>query len=377
MFGHIFISRLRCGLKDRASFFWSSIFPIVLATLFWLALGNIAKETSFSSIPLAVVNNEAYQSNIPLRSALRSASSGEDALFDLHLVSQEEGQQQLLDGQVSGMLAVQGEKPLLTFRSRGLNQSIIKEFADTYLQIYEANRAMMAKNPLGALKLMQRDYEPARIQDAPGQRSMDLMASYFFSLIAMACMYGGFQGIKAVSATQANQSSVAIRNALAPVGRLTMFAASFLAAALLQFVSVLLLYLYISLGIGVEFGPRGGLILLTCALGTIMGVGMGALVCGLFKKKEGLMVSILLAVSMGGSFLSGMMVSGIKYLVQARLPLAAYLNPVNLIADAFYALYLFPALDRFWLNIALICAFILVFLTAVTLLMRRPKYASL
>lgn len=377
MFGHIFISRLRCGLKDRASFFWSSIFPIVLATLFWLALGNIAKETSFSSIPLAVVNNEAYQSNIPLRSALRSASSGEDALFDLHLVSQEEGQQQLLDGQVSGMLAVQGEKPLLTFRSRGLNQSIIKEFADTYLQIYEANRAMMAKNPLGALKLMQRDYEPARIQDAPGQRSMDLMASYFFSLIAMACMYGGFQGIKAVSATQANQSSVAIRNALAPVGRLTMFAASFLAAALLQFVSVLLLYLYISLGIGVEFGPRGGLILLTCALGTIMGVGMGALVCALFKKKEGLMVSILLAVSMGGSFLSGMMVSGIKYLVQARLPLAAYLNPVNLIADAFYALYLFPALDRFWLNIGLICAFILVFLTAVTLLMRRPKYASL
>ncbi len=377
MFGHIFISRLRCGLKDRASFFWSSVFPIVLATLFWLALGNIAKETSFSSIPLAVINNEAYQSNIPLRSALRSASSGEDALFDLHLVSQEEGQQQLLDGQVSGMLAVQGEKPLLTFRSRGLNQSIIKEFADTYLQIYEANRAMMAKNPLGALKLMQRDYEPVRIQDAPGQRSMDLMASYFFSLIAMACMYGGFQGIKAVSATQANQSSVAIRNALAPVGRLTMFAASFLASALLQFVSVLLLYLYISLGIGVEFGPRGGLILLTCALGTIMGVGMGALVCALFKKKEGLMVSILLAVSMGGSFLSGMMVSGIKYLVQARLPLAAYLNPVNLIADAFYALYLFPTLDRFWLNIGLICAFILVFLTAVTLLMRRPKYASL
>lgn len=377
MFGHIFISRLRCGLKDRASFFWSSVFPIVLATLFWLALGNIAKETSFSSIPLAVINNEAYQSNIPLRSALRSASSGEDALFDLHLVSQEEGQQQLLDGQVSGMLAVQGEKPLLTFRSRGLNQSIIKEFADTYLQIYEANRAMITKNPLGALKLMQRDYEPVRIQDAPGQRSMDLMASYFFSLIAMACMYGGFQGIKAVSATQANQSSVAIRNALAPVGRLTMFAASFLASALLQFVSVLLLYLYISLGIGVEFGPRGGLILLTCALGTIMGVGMGALVCALFKKKEGLMVSILLAVSMGGSFLSGMMVSGIKYLVQARLPLAAYLNPVNLIADAFYALYLFPTLDRFWLNIGLICAFILVFLTAVTLLMRRPKYASL
>lgn len=377
MFGHIFIARLRCGLKDRASFFWSSIFPIVLATLFWLALGNIAKETSFSSIPLAVVNNEAYQSNIPLRSALRSASSGEDALFDLHLLSQEEAQQLLLDGKVSGILAAQEEKPLLTFRSRGLNQSIIKELADTYLQIYEANRAIMAENPLGALKLIQRDYEPVRIQDAPGQRSMDLMASYFFSLIAMACMYGGFQGIKAVSATQANQSSVAIRNALAPVGRLTMFAASFLASALLQFISVLLLYLYISLGIGVEFGPRGGLILLTCALGTIMGVGMGALVCALFKKKEGLMVSILLAVSMGGSFLSGMMVSGIKYLVQARLPLAAYLNPVNLIADAFYALYLFPTLDRFWLNIGLICAFILVFLTAVTLLMRRPKYASL
>lgn len=378
MFRHILIARLRCGLRDRAAFFWSSVFPILLATLFWLALGNIQGQTAFKSIPLAVVSDAGYQSSAPLREALASASEGEQPLFDLRLVPAMEAERLLAEGQVSGVLSAQGTELELSFRSNGLNQSIIKEFADTYLQISEAYRGILAENPLSALRLAAAPGGgPSPVQDAPGQSGMDLMANYFFSLMAMACMYGGFQGMKAVMDTQANQSAVAIRNALAPVRRLTMFSASFLAAALLQFVSVLALYLYIRLGIGVSFGGRGGLILLTCALGTLMGVGLGALVCALLKKKEGLMVSVLLTVSMGGSFLAGMMVANIKYLVQTKLPLLGYLNPVNLIADAFYALYLYPSLERFRLNAALMAAFILVCLASAALLMRRPKYASL
>lgn len=377
MFRHIFLTRLRCSVKDRTGFFWASVFPILLATLFWLALGNIAQGTSFASIPLAVVDSEDYRSSLPLRSALQAASTGDTPLFALRTVSGEEAKRLLRDGRTEGILDARGEDLYLSFRSSGLPESIIKEFADTYLQIYAAQKSMIAQDPLSALRLMRAGYEAVSVKDASGQGSMDPLSGYFFSLIAMACMYGGFQGMTAVMVTQANQSAVAVRGALAPVGRFTLFSASFLAAALLQLVSVLLLYLYISLGIGVQFGSRGWLILLTCALGTLMGVGLGALLSALFKKKEGLMVSLLLAVSMGGSFLAGMMVPQVKYLVQSRFPPAAWLNPVNLITDALYALYLYPTLERFWMNIGMICAMTLIFLTAVTLLMRRPKYASL
>ena len=377
MFGHIFAARLRCSLRDRVNFFWASAFPLVLATLFWLALGNISNEAAFSSIPLAVVEDAAYQSNAPLRSALGAASEGDGALFTLMPADAAQAQALLLDGEVKGVLRARGQDLSLSFLSAGIRQSIIKEFADTYLQMTAAYQDIAAVNPFGALKLISRDYSPAPVHDAPNSARMDSLANYYFALIAMACMYGGFQGILSVTATMANQSAVAVRNSLAPLRRVTVFSASFLAAALVQFVSVLALYLYISLVIGVDFGPRGGLILLTCALGTVMGVGMGALVAALFKKKEGLMVAVLLGVSMTGSFLAGMMVSDIKYIVHTRAPILSYINPVNLIADAFYALYLYPTLDRFLLNLSLIGAFILVFLGAVSLLMRRPKYASL
>lgn len=377
MFGHIFAARLRCSLRDRVNFFWASAFPLVLATLFWLALGNISNEAAFSSIPLAVVEDAAYQSNAPLRSALGAASEGDGALFTLMPADAAQAQALLLDGEVKGVLRARGQDLSLSFLSAGIRQSIIKEFADTYLQMTAAYQDIAAVKPLGALKLISRDYSPAPVHDAPSSARMDSLANYYFALIAMACMYGGFQGILSVTATMANQSAVAVRNSLAPLRRVTVFSASFLAAALVQFLSVLALYLYISLVIGVDFGPRGGLILLTCALGTVMGVGMGALVAALFKKKEGLMVAVLLGVSMTGSFLAGMMVSDIKYIVHTRAPILAYINPVNLIADAFYALYLYPTLDRFLLNLSLIGAFILVFLGAVSLLMRRPKYASL
>lgn len=377
MFKHIFVTRLRCCLRDKSTLFWTSVFPLVLATLFWLALGNISNEAAFSSIPLAVVNDTGYQTNLPLRSALQAASQGDKALFAITAVDDGQAQALLLDGKVSGVLRVQGQDLSLSFRSSGIRQSIIKEFADTFLQMSSAYTDIIAENPSSALKLTSRAYSAVPVGDAEDSAKMDLIANYFFALIAMACMYGGFQGIRSVLVTMPNQSAVAVRNALAPVRRITVFSASFLAAALIQFISVMALYLYIALGIGVDFGPRGGLILLTCALSTIMGVGMGALISALFKKKEGLMVAVLLSVSMAGSFLAGMMVSDIKYIVQTHVPILSYINPVNLIADALYALYLYPTLDRFVLNFSLIGAFTFIFLGAVSLLMRRPKYASI
>ena len=50
---------------------------------------------------------------------------------------------------------------------------------------------------------------------------------------------------------------------------------------------------------------------------------------------------------------------------------------MNLIADAFHSLYLFPTLSRFYMNLGLMAAFTLVFLAGAVLAMRRQKYASL
>lgn len=377
MFKHIYITRIRCTLRDRVNFFWASAFPLLLATLFWFAFGNLNSISSFSSIPLAVVADSGSQQNLPLQSALAGASQGESPLFDLTLASQEEADALLLDGSVKGVLSSQDQSISLNFRSNGLSQSIIKEFADTYLQMNDAIRSLVAQDPLQALALANRGYQQTTIEDASGSAEMDPRSIYFFALLAMACMYGGFQGMTSVWVTQANQSAVAVRNALAPVKRFTVFSASFLAAATVQFISVVVLVFYLTQIIGINFGNRHGLILLVCAAGSLMGVGLGAFISAIFKKKEGLMTATLLSISMVGSFLSGMMISDVKYMVAQNAPILTYINPVNLIADALYSLYLYDSLDRYIINLGLILAFSLFFLVSVSLLMRRHKYASL
>ena len=377
MFKHIFTNRLRCILRNRVDLFWSSLFPLLLATLFYVALGNLNATTAFSSIPLAVVDNAAYRTMPGLSQAVSDSSRGGTPLFSPVFVSEEEARNNLLDDETTGMLQVKNEGLTLTFRSNGIRESIVKEFADTYLQTAGAAEEIILKNPLAALSLPALSVPPVPIKDAASMGQMDQISTYFFALIAMACMYGGFQGMTAVAVTQANQSTLAVRNAMAPVPRLSQFTASLCAAALVQFLSILLLLLYLRFAFGVDFGDRAVLILLTCLTGSLMGVGLGAMISALIKGKEGLKIAILLTVSMLGSFLSGMMVGGIKYALSKSAPILAYLNPVNLIADAFHSLYLFPTLSRFYVNLGLMAAFTLVFLAGAVLLMRRQKYASL
>ena len=377
MFKHIFENRLRCILRNRVDLFWSSLFPLLLATLFYVALGNLNTATAFSSIPLAVVDDAAYHAMPGLSGALEDASQGETPLFSPIFVSGEEALRMLEDDETTGMLQAAGEGLTLTFRSNGIRQSIVKEFADTYLQTAGAAQDIIRKNPLAALRLPALSVPPVPIKDDPSTGQMDQITTYFFALIAMACMYGGFQGLTAVAVTQANQSTLAVRNAMAPAPRLTQFAASLCAAALVQFLSILLLLFYLRFAFGVNFGDRAVLILLTCLTGSLMGVGLGAMISALIKGKEGLKIAILLTVSMLGSFLSGMMVGGIKYALSKSAPVLSYINPVNLIADAFHSLYLFPTLSRFYMNLGLMAAFTLVFLAGAVLAMRRQKYASL
>ena len=59
------------------------------------------------------------------------------------------------------------------------------------------------------------------------------------------------------------------------------------------------------------------------------------------------------------------------------VPLISWINPANLISDAFYALYYYDTQTRFFTNIAIQLVMIVVISTIVVLRIRRQRYASL
>lgn len=358
--------------------FWTLLFPIALGFFFNLSLRNIYSQEKFSAIHVAVVNNETYQKDTAFQSALKSVSEGKDKIFTLTVTTKAKADSLLADGKVDGILN-DGTKIGMTVNHSDFNQSIIQSFLDSYLQTSSTVSSIMKENPSAYQKMAESLKEQTEYtKNVPiGNASPNSTLSYFYSLIAMACLYGCFWGMQEVTDVQANLSQQAARINLVPVHKLKIFLSSMTAAFVVSFSEILVFLAFLRYALNIDFGTRTGLVLLTSLIGCLTGLSFGSFISAIVKSGEGLKTGICLAFTMTGCVLSGMMSQNILYTVREKAPLVEYLNPVNLLTDSFYSLYYYTSLNRYWLNISLLCGFIVLFCAITYLIIRRRKYASL
>jgi ABC-2 type transport system permease protein len=375
---HIFGNRLKCLLRDKENVFWTMLFPILLAVFFNLALSNVNAGESFQAIKLAVVNNSSFHNDQALQTALDAAAAGEQKLFELTLTSQEQAEQLLTEQKVSAYLLVD-EEPVLVVSKTGIRESIIKSFLDSYLQTTAAVNTILQNNPNNPALLFQsageRQNYLAEVTGSAADPNNILI--FFYSLIAMSCFYGGFWGMREVTDIQADISALAARINISPQHKLKAFLSSLTASYLIHFSELILLLLFLRYVLQIDFGAKSGYVVLTTALGSLAGIAYGAFISALVKKSENMKVAILIGTTMFGSFLAGMMIQDIKYLVSQKFPLLAYVNPINLLTDAFYSLYYYDTFSRYFLNITILGGMTIAFCLGTYVIVRRRKYASL
>jgi ABC-2 type transport system permease protein len=378
MFVHIFLNRLKCLLRDKETIFWTFAFPLALALFFYLALSNIGKGDAFQGIDIAVVNDSRYQEDQYFRTALEEASKGDDRLFNLTLATGDEAKRLLDDNSIKGYI-IDGTPMELVVKESGIHQSIIKSFLDNYSQTFGAVETVLKSNPQKYQEVIEslkdRKNYIKEVSGAGGKP--DIVVNFFYTLIAMACMYGSFFGMRETTDIQADISPLAARINIAPVHKLKAFLSSMCAALLIHFIEMLSLLAFVRYVLNIDFGPRAGLVLLTTIIGSIAGVFFGAFVSAVVKKSEGIKIAVLIGVSMLGSFLAGMMSTDIKYTISRNAPIISWINPVNLLTDAFYSLYYLDNLYRYALNIGVLSGFTVLFSALIYLIVRRRKYASL
>lgn len=378
MFTHIFFNRLKCLLRDKMTIFWTMVFPLLLATFYQLAFSNLTANEKFQPVNIAVVDDENWDKNENFRQVLKDVSTAEDNLFNLQVISYDEAEKLLQNNKISGYIIVDEPIKLVVSKS-DINQSIVKSFIDIYMQNYSAFERILSENPAMLKQLTNNTgkrqtfvYETA----FPGGKP-NFVVNYFYSLIAMACFYGGFLGMREINEIQANISSVAARVNVAPVHKMKAFLSSSAASLLVQYCEMLILLSYMTFILGVSFGNKFGYILITTLIGSIAGLSFGAFISALAKKTEGVKSAILILTTMVCSFLSGMMQQSIKYSISRNVPFLSWINPLNLLTDSFYCLYYYDTLSRYAINIVVIIAFILIFSTTTYFILRRRKYASL
>lgn len=378
MFSHIFKYRLKCLLRNKEMLFWALMFPLVLSLFYKMAFSNLGSAEAFKPIDVGVADDAAYRQDAAFSTVLEKVSTGEGRLFNLTVTSREEAEKLLKENAIKGYIVVESPISLVVNQS-GLSQNIIRNFIGTYVQMTSTATTILSEDPSKQQQVVngmnnRKEFVKAA---SSGNAAPDTSLIYFYSLIAMACFYGGFYGSNEVTDIQADISPRAARINAAPVHKLKVFLYSASASFLIHFVEMLVLFLFLIFALGVDFGAKTGLVLLTLLLGSVAGVSFGAFISALVKKSESVKIALLISTTMLGSALAGLMFSEIKYVVAKYVPILSWINPISLLADALYSLYYYDTLTRFSINLAALSVFTAGFCAVTYFTVRRRKYASL
>lgn len=361
-----------------------------------MAFSNIENSEKLEIINIAIVENDEFQNNELYKQAFKTLSDeeNEDRLFNTKYVTEEEAKQLLEKDEITGYMILEEDNPKVVVTTSGINETILKyvvEEITTNVQIVEnlIDKEINKELSSGIYNLYNLDYkkiyenvlektqnQEAKITDISNNNLSYTMIE-FYTLIAMTCLYGGTLGMVAINKNLANMSSNGKRVSVAPTPKGKVIFSSILASYITQLIGLTLLFIYTIFVLKVDYGTNLPLIILLGIVGSLAGLSMGLAIGTILKANENVKIGIVIAVTMLGCFLSGMMGITMKYLIDKNAPIINKINPASMITDGFYSLYYYDTLDRYYFNIISLVVFSLVMIIVSYTSLRRQKYDSI
>ena len=393
MFIHNFKYSLKALLRNKMLIFWTFAFPIILGTLFKVAFSNIENSEKLDIINIAIVQNEEFENNEAFKTSFEKLSdeNNEDRLFNTQYTTKEEAKDLLNKGEIIGYMELKQDKPVLTFVTNGIDETVFKHVAEEIVQtsdiIKQLSQTQIQKQIASGNYIINYDeiynkaIEMAKEDNVKLKNISNSNLSYtmieFYTLIAMTCLYGGMLSMVSINQILANMSNKGKRIAVSPTKKSIIILSSLLASYIVQLIGLAILFLYTLFVLGVDYGSNTGLIMLLAIIGSFAGLALGTFVGTIFKASENTKTGILIALTMLGCYLSGMMGITMKYVVDKNVPIINKINPASMITDGFYSLYYYDRLDKYWFNIASLLIFALILIVISFFSLRRQKYDSI
>ena len=393
MFIHNFKYSLKTLFRNKALIFWTFAFPIILGTFFNMAFSNIESSEKLDIINIAIIKNDDFNNNEIFKTAFEELSdkNNDDRLFEIKYTTEEEAKKLLEDEEIVGYMKLVNDEPKLTFTTSGINETIFKyvseEITQTsniikYLSEEEIKKEMIAGNyNIDYESIYNRVIELTEEDNVRLNNVSNSNLSYtmieFYTLIAMACLYGGILGAVAINQNLANMTNQGKRVSVSPTSKGKIILSSVLASYITQLVGVALLFLYTIFVLKVDYGNKLGLDIALAMAGSLAGLSLGVAVATTIKSNDNVKTGIIIAITMLGCFLSGMMGITMKYIIDKNIPIINKLNPASMITDGFYSLYYYDTLDRYIFDIGSLLIFALILIAISYISLRRQKYDSI
>lgn len=393
MFFHNFKYSLKTLLRNKGLIFWTFAFPIILGTLFNLAFSDIENKETLDIIDIAIVNNEEFKTDTYFTESFKVLSKKKEPnqLFNIKYTNLSTAQSLLKEKKITGYLLFENHEVKITVNDKGYNETILRFVVDELSSQKEMLETLTTKEITDLYKTGNKNVNYEKIY----QDTLNLINSTipklnnisnsnlsytmieYYTLLAMACLYGALIAMFVTNKKIANMSSAGKRTSISPAHKKTLLLGSFLASYLVQLLGILILYLYTILVIKVDYGSNTFLVFLLLMAGSLAGLTLGIAISTILKSNENTKTGILISLTMLASFLSGMMGITMKYIIDTNIPILNKINPAAMITDGFYSLYYYSTLDRFYFNIISLLIFSVIMLFISYQGLRRDKYDSI
>lgn len=386
MFFHNYKYSLKTLFKNKGLIFWTFLFPIILGTFFNLAFSNIENSEKLSIIDIAVVDDsvdDTFKSAIDVL----SDKNDENRLFNVTYTNKDEAIKKLSNNEITGYLYFDNNKSNIVVNKSGINETIIRFVIDEVNSKIELTNSILQNKIISSKEVIDKNSlykqvndiinnSEAKLNDISNKNLGYTMIEYY-TLIAMAALYGGAIAMYITNYKLANMNSVGKRTSISGMKKGPMLLSSLLASYTVQLIGMLILFIFTIFVMKVNYGNRFLHVVLIALLGSLSGLSMGVAIATLIKTNDNAKTGILISITMLCCFLSGMMGITMKYVIDKNIPIINKINPASMITDGLYSLYYYNSLNRFYFDVLSLTIFSLLMIFISYKELRRQKYDSI
>ena len=417
MFLHNFKYNIKILSRNKSLLFWNFIFILIMGILFRMTFSNMQQSSSFQAIKVAIINDDNFKNDLYFSNAIssleksdnRNNKNNQSPILETTYVDDYESASSLLEKKsISGILQIEQQKPVLTFKSPGVRETILKKIVESINDkrpIYEQQFAKLEANIESAIRTkIKSGQRPniAELQSEIGQsisqslshklkdlsentldfhstsdKTLDYTTIEYYSLIAMACLSGAFISMFTISSMLANMSERGKRLSVSSAKKPILILSSFLSCYLTHLVLLFIIFIFNIYILKIDYGNNLPRILLISILGSLAGISLGTSIGTLIKATSEVKTNIITFFFLFCCFLAGMMGPAIKYLVDTNLPLLNKVNPANMIVDGLYSLNIYDDFSRYNSNIISLICFSILCISLSIVVLKKQKFKSL
>lgn len=394
MLKHLIRYEVKIFTKNKDFIIWNIVFPLAFVTFFFLALGSLINpdNTSWEAVRLGILPGDNQASLIQYLDRIEGVEKtleqmeedNEDFLQYIILDNRQEAERLLSDDRLHGLVETEDTVRFTTTDVYTIYPNIMKQILQGYLLEVNTSQAILEAFREGEIPLSNADYNPgdldeqsfAGIETSGRKEMISTNMVFFFAALAFVSFYPTMAGSVVVENTEANQSVRTMRKRLGPVTKSKIFFASLLPVLAFQLTLIVLVYFYIRL-LGIDFGSHTIAILVLLFLSTFAAVFTGAAIAALTPRRPGVRTALVILIPLIFAFLNGMMVDVIFKLVSRYAPWIYQINPIGMVSQGLFLLKTEGVGRNYYMKLASLSIYVLVFITITLIGLRRSQYESI